>query len=180
MLTGKDKVALELEIKSFIPQYSKEKMMDFTRGVILNIHHSLVINDPNNIKIRVSKELINKINSNKDNYRISKNFDKVLIQHIGLYDFEKNERGMYVKMFANICFYDDVDNNEDGVGGNDKFWNDRWIITYEAISNIDNKCRNCGSEMDYNRETNMYECKFCRSSFYKDSEDWKVVDIEVE
>ena len=55
-----------------------------------------------------------------------------------------------------------------------------WIITYKALSNVDNNCKNCGSEMEYNKEKDVYECKFCRSSFHKDSKDWKIVDIEVE
>ena len=176
----KDRVMLEFEIKKDIPQFDRDKVIDYTKGVILNIFNSFASNDLNNIKIRISSDLLKKISDNRELYRISKNFDSVVVQNVSICDYEKREDGNYVKVRTTVNFFDNVDNNEDGDKEVDKFWSDRWIITYKALSNIDNNCKNCGSEMEYNKETDTYECKFCRSVFYKDSKDWKVVDIEVE
>ena len=170
----------ELDIKKDIPQFDMEKVIDFTKGVILNIYNAFLNEDMKSIKVRIEDELINKISNNKDLYRISKNFDRVAVEKVILQGYEKREDGIYVTIYANVNFFDDVDNNEDGAVGNDKFWYDRWIITYKAISNIGNNCKNCGAEMEYNKETDSYECKYCRSVFYRDSKDWKVMDIKVE
>ncbi|MBR3133942.1 MAG: hypothetical protein IKG56_00585 [Clostridia bacterium] len=170
----------EMNIKKDIPQFDMETVIDFTKGVVLNIYNSFVNEDLKSIRIRISDELINKITKNKELYRISKNFDRVAVERVGLIGYEKKEDGIYVKIFANVNFFDDVDNNLDGAGGNDKFWYDRWIITYKAITNIGNNCQNCGAEMEYNKETNSFECKYCRSVFFRDSKDWKVIDIEVQ
>lgn len=180
----KDKVVIENEIKSDMPQFDRGRLIEYTKGVILNLYNSIKENNLNNINVRISKEFLNKMITDRELYRISSDFDNISIIYVDLYDYVKDEQFNYVKVYASITFFDNVSNNQDksvyNINSDQKFWNDGWIITYKAISDSDNNCRNCGSEMEYNKIKDAFECKFCRSIFPRDSKDWKVVNIEIE
>ncbi|MBR3324639.1 MAG: hypothetical protein IKG14_01135 [Clostridia bacterium] len=180
MIQREEKIIVENRIKNDIPTFDRERLNQYTKSAIVNIYNSFSNGDLNNINVRVSKELLNKISNNMELYRISKDYDNIVVQYADIIDYERKEDAGYVKIYTTINFYDNYKNNETRNYFDDKNWNDTWIITYKALSNVDNNCKNCGSEMEYNKEKDVYECKFCRSSFHKDSKDWKIVDIEVE
>ena len=170
-----------LKIRKIFPTFDEEELLEYTKAIIPNVSYFLNYENKMKLKRYCSDEFISKALENKDIYRISKDIDSARVEYARLKEIIEKEDKLYIKVYASVFFYDDVDNNTNSIDGYDKYWNDIWIITYEANStdNISSKCPNCGAQMDYNVSNHMFTCNYCRNSLYYSKINWKIIDITV-
>lgn len=169
------------DIKVEIPEFEKDELLEYTKWAIPSLYESL--RDNEKIVLNCNNEVINKINSEKESYRVTKNIDKVTVQYADLFDYLNINSEKYIKVYISLYFYDDVNNNIDKDCEKDKYWNDTWIITYKINGGKtkDNcNCSNCGSVMKYNLQSNIFECEYCGNVIHINSNlKWEIVDIQV-
>lgn len=172
-----------LEIKRDYPRFDKESFIEGAKTDIRNLYYALCNDETDMKKINVTKELKDRIMSDKEAYRINKDFDTITIQYIDLCNYVVEKNKNIIKVYASMTFYDDIDNNEiQKVDDSDKFFNDAWIVSYENCDeNIDLKCDNCGATMEKDEENNLLKCNYCRTSEYYNFKisNWKIRNIEV-
>ena len=177
-----EKKQLINRIQTEIVGFNKDELIDYTKISLLNIYRFLCEEKIDKVSKYCSENLINKMITNKDDYRISKNIDTISVCHASIIEFENINNKVQLKVCASIFFYFYVSNNIDNTEMYDKYWNDIWIITYELnnIGKILNKCPCCGSFMEYNQLKHMFMCNYCRNNIYYSQIKWKITDIEVE
>lgn len=169
------------EIKNEIPGFNKEELFEYTKWAIPKLYNSL--KNKEKIEIKCKPELIEKLNKEKDKYRINNNIDHISVQYVELYESIKGEDKIYVQVYLSIYFYDKVQNNLYDNSIKDKYWNDIWIATFiETVkSNRKNcNCVNCNAVMKYNKLKDIFECEYCGNVMdNKTDSKWEIVDIEL-
>ncbi len=170
-----------MRIKSEIPNFSEQELIEYTKIAIQNVHTFLCKGKLDKTKKYCSQELLKKFEQNKELYRISENVDTIRVGYARLEGYINEDNKVYVKVYASVFFYDDVDNNNDSEDAYDKYWNDIWVVTFEVKgdNSIMNKCPACGANMEYNIAKHMFTCGYCRNSIYYSQINWKMVDIDV-
>ena len=168
-------------IKTEIPNFKEQELIEYTKNAIPNVHRFLSQEREEKLNKYCSIELIKKMQSNPEIYRISKNIDNVRVGFAGIEGYDYSEGKIKIRIDTSIFFYDDVDNNINNQESFDKYWNDIWIITYELndIKENINKCPSCGASMEYINSKNMFTCNYCRNSIYYSQINWKIIDVEV-
>ena len=174
-----EKNKLLAEIWAEMPNFDEDQLLEYTKIVIPNIHKFLSQENLSKASKYCSQKLIEKILSNKNTYRISKNMDNVVVQYARLDGYSTINNKLYIKMYTSVFFYDDVDNNINNEEGFDKYWNDIWIITYELNDNPKaiSTCSSCGATMEYNRYKHLFTCNYCKNSVHYSQTNWEMVDI---
>ena len=173
---------LIIKIKSEIPNFDAQGLIEYTKFAIPNIHMFLSKENLEKIKKYCSDKLIHKFKKDKTTYRISKNIDNVRVGYTRLDGYINKDNKFYIKVYSSVFFYDDIDNNiNSNENDYDKYWNDIWVITYEGheCKTIMNKCPACGASMKYDNHNHMFACDYCRNSLYYSQINWKMVDVEV-
>lgn len=178
----REPVEVMLEIKNEMPWFDKEELLEYAKWSVQKLYNSL--KNEEKLVIKCKPELINKLNKQRDKYRINEDIDHISIQYVELFDNIKKENEIYIQVYLSIYFYDDVQNNVDKYIINDKYWNDIWIVTYKECSKLhrkDSNCVNCGAVMQYNQLRDILECKYCGNIINnKFDSKWEIVDIELE
>ena len=176
-----DNENLSLRITKNMPSFNEDDLLDYTKLRIPLIYNYFNCEDKSKLNKYCSSELITKVLSNKEQYRISNDIDNIRVGFASLKDYTEKDDIPYIKVFTSIFFFDDVSNNKNNIDGYDKYWNDNWTITFEknTENQIINKCPNCGALMDFNNSKHMFTCEYCRNSIYYSRIDWKIVDITV-
>lgn len=169
------------DIRNEIPEFNREELIQYTKWVIPKLYNSL--KNEEKLEVKCKPELIEKLEKEKEKYRINKSMDQVSVQYVEIYDNIKKEDDMYIQVYSSIYFYDDVGNNVDKYSENDKYWNDIWIITFRKGIKLDRQdcnCANCGAVMKYNRLKDVFECEYCGNIVHNNSDSkWEIVDIEL-
>ena len=169
------------KIKSEVPRFDREDFIEYTKWTLPKLYS--IVKNEKEIDIECSKELIDKLRDNKEEYRIKKEIDYISIQYTELVDFDKDDDNVYVKVYMSIYFKDDVSNNAINIDNRDRFWNDIWIVTYKKsllYKNIDPICSNCGAIMKYNNIDGILKCDYCSNIMIcNDNQNWEMIDIEV-
>lgn len=170
-----------LDIRSVIPGFNKEELLQYTKWAIPKLYNSL--KNEEELEVKCKPELINKLNKESIKYRINKNMDHISVQYIELFDNIRKDNEMYIQVYLSIYFYDDVENNIGSNLVNDRYWNDIWIVTYKESINTgikNSNCINCGAIMEYNQLKDTFECKYCGNIVNNNSDSkWEIVDIEL-
>ena len=170
------------DIKCELQGFNKEEFIDYTKLIIINLHNELRKN--NDIKIKCSDELKEKIKKNLNTYRATEEIDMINIQFADLHDCIRKDGELYVQVYLSVCFYDCVNNN-DPKGVRDNWWNDIWIVTLRKDKVLNNEdksnCDNCGGKNILNVMENTYKCDYCGTATYnyRSIIEWELVDISV-
>ena len=176
-----------MKIREEIPNFDEKELMDLAKTSIPAIHALLVKGKTKNLQEYCVDTLIDKFLNNNALYRLSEDIDGVRVEFARLDGCIHKEDKFYVRVYASIYFYDNVDNNYDNVELFDKYWNDVWIITYEgnesdkanSIKSVVNQCPTCGAFMNYNSYKKVFKCDYCGNTICYAPIKWKMVDIEV-
>ena len=184
MYKRRDSVEVLYEIKNQMPEFNKEDFLDYAKWTIVSIFNSLKKDSKSEIKGNYDPKLIEKLVLNKDKYRIKKDIDDISVQYLELMDFIKEGNKKSIKLYASIYFYDNSKNNYNCPQDNEKYWNDIWIITFDldenTINSINNKCPNCGANMLYDKQKEIYKCKYCNNIINSNNNSyWKISNIEI-
>jgi hypothetical protein len=172
---------LIMKIREKLPNFDEQELLNFTKASIPHMHKAFIENRTDKIKEYCCNSLIEKILNNNVLYRISPDIDNVRVEFTRLEGYSYKDDKFYVKVYASLYFYDDVENNLDSIELYDKYWNDIWVITYEGNGNkqIANQCPTCGAYMKYDTFSKMFKCEYCGNGFYYSSIEWKMIDIDV-
>jgi len=177
----RDPTEVFLDIRNEIPGFNRKELLDYTEWAIQKLYNSL--KNEEKLEIKCKPQLINKLNKERDKYRINNNMDHISVQYVELFDSLKKDNEMYIQVYLSIYFYDNVENNIDNDSINDKYWNDIWIVTYKEGIKSDRKnynCANCGAIMKYKQVRDTFECEYCGNIIHNNSDSkWEIVDIEL-
>ena len=183
MKSNDDIVEIILGIKKVIPEFDKDKLLEYANWTIPSLYNSL----KNNTKLHVNcdSNLLNKLLENKLKYKITDDIDRMSMQFLQLYNYEIIDGYIYIKVYASIYFYDNVINNYDVIDDSyNRYWNDIWIVTFKEkinnLSKINSNCINCGAPMKYNIITDIYKCDFCGNVIPNNfNTNLEITDIEI-
>ena len=180
----KDSQEVYFAIKETNIRFNKESFLEYSKRSTEYIYKMLKEEKDDAIKNQVSDELINKINTEKEKYKINKNMDNCRVQYAKLQDYIKQEDEEYIKVYLSIYFYDDVSNNKEKLFAKDKYWNDIWILTYRNKAKnekINNTCEKCGASMQIIKEESFMKCSYCKNERYFNENEayWELIDIEI-
>ena len=172
------------DIKNNFKYFSKEELLGFVKWSIVKIHEDLKDGDIDKVNSICSKKLERKLENDREKYRLTNDIDRITIQFIDIYDCIKKDGIAYIKVYVSIYFYDNTLNNEVNNTGNDKYFDDIWLVTLKEDRNPDkqktNKCDNCGSILHFDYEKEIFECKYCGNTVYDiPKANWIIDDIEI-
>ena len=105
----RDSSEILYDIKSELQGFDKEEFIDYTKLIVLNLHKELKKN--RDIKAKCSSVFKEKMKSNLNIYRATKDIDLMNIQYADLYDCIKKDGELYVQVYLSVCFFDCVTNN---------------------------------------------------------------------
>jgi len=174
-----------LHIKRDVREFDRETFLEDAKFDVFNIYNMLKNDEQDKLVQNHPYLMVQKILDNKYKYRINENIDHISVQYIELDDYIVEDDEKYIKLYLSVYFYDNARNNDIPLHGKDKYWNDIWIVTYKyyesEVEEIYNNCKNCGGNMKYYKDADMFKCNYCGSTrrninFAK----WKIYDIEVE
>lgn len=174
---------LLLKIKRELPDFNEKELLEFIRNVIPNIHYFISNERLEKVKRYCDKKLIEKINKEKDKYRITPDIDNMRVEYARIEKCLNDKDNFYIQIYSSIFFYDEVANNIEKNDYIDQYWNDIWLITVKENSKIGHvnktKCPNCGAAMEYSGNDRTFNCNYCRNKLYITQLNWKVIDIEL-
>ncbi len=181
MKRSRELTEILFDIRSEIPGFEREELLEYTKWAIPRLYNAL--KNKQEVEVRCTEELINKLNNKEYQYRINNNIDNISVQYVEIFDNIKRDHEMYIQVYASVYFYDNPKNNMKNRADNDKYYNDIWIVTYRKNTETGKKnsnCVNCGAVMEYNQIKNMFECKYCGNRVHnKSNAKWEIVDIEL-
>lgn len=183
MIQRRELTEILFEIQSEMPYFSREKLLEYLKWAVPKLYDSL--KNSQTSKIKCSLSLLDKINKEKNKYRIDSNIDFIKIHYAEIYNYIKDMNDNYIQVYLSVYFYDDVKNNTNLNYENDKYWNDIWIVTLKEDSinkkTNNSNCINCGAPMKYNQIRDVFECEYCRNIVYNTANaNWEIIDIDVE
>ena len=184
MIERRDSTEVLYEIKGIMPEFDREEFLDYAKWTIISLFNTLKKEENIEIKGNCDFKVINKLLSQKEEYRITSDIDHISIQYIEIINFIKENKKRNIKLYASVYFYDNEKNNKKIKHG-EKFWNDIWIIDFEldpkSTNSINNNCPNCGAIMTYDKLKENYKCNYCKTIINSNNNSyWKLSDIEVE
>ena len=182
MIQRRDSTEVLFEIKYIMPEFNKKEFIDYAKWTITNLYNDLKKENKLEITGNCELKLIDKLLSQKEEYRITSDIDHISVQYIEIIDFIKDKNRKTIKLYTSVYFYDNEKNNKKIKHG-EKYWNDIWVVDFDldpkSTNSINNNCPNCGATMDYDKFKEKYICNYCNTIINSHNNAyWKLSNIE--
>ena len=173
---------LQNKMKVYDPSFVPEELDQYIKESLPLLYLDLKNSVENIIQVKCTRELVDKMNKNKEKYGINDKYDYMQVFYTNLEDFTYENAKPVMKFDVTVMFYDNTSNNAEADTERVRFWDFKWkvYLTYDATT-VNSTCAKCGANMDYDPVLDILSCTYCQNKVLNAIKNkWRFVDIDPE